>query len=83
MKCIECTGADLKSDPKMARMGFCRCKTNRETGKSWSPQYPHDCNDFTAVEAGAVAQRTIWLDAQTTPREEQACRINRPARLRR
>lgn len=62
VQCIDCTHADLRSNPAMSRAGLAVCGIGRVGGKFFSLTFGRECRRFASAEADSIAKRRAWLE---------------------
>ena len=63
VQCINCKRIDLRSDPKMTKVGFARC----ELAARWqykSVVWQRECAKHTPVDEGTAQKRVEWYQKQ-------------------
>ena len=63
VQCINCKRIDLRSDPKMTKVGFARC----ELAARWqykSVVWPRECAKHVPVEKETAQKRVDWYQKQ-------------------
>ncbi|PUA17288.1 hypothetical protein C7W93_15275 [Glaciimonas sp. PCH181] len=60
MKCLTCKHLDLKSNDKMARLGFGKCKLDKEAWRYVSFRFERVCKTLEPVTDAVAKKRTDW-----------------------
>lgn len=68
--CIQCANLDLKSDERMAKEGFSRCK--KFSPECYVSVYREiECQHYRKAESGVIEKRIEWRN------KREACKKNR------
>lgn len=63
VQCIDCQRINLRDAPKMARLGFGGCESERR-GTYLSLVWNRECATFKPAEAATVEARRQWYEKQ-------------------
>ena len=71
MKCIECINIDSKSSEEWIKLGFGKCRKEKEIGRMVSVFCDAECDDFNIITQENIEKRIQWRDKKWPMKEEK------------